>query len=142
MDRIAKVRAVLWLLLLFAAGVVVGSLWNPIRYRRSVWAGWPVAPVEQAWKEQRLKNLREKFELTQGQEERLAPAMEEAIAGLRQLRNATRKRVGDIVGKNSAAIREVLTPAQQEAFDAWLKECQERQTARESKRKKEAGAKE
>jgi Spy/CpxP family protein refolding chaperone len=136
MDRHAKLRAALWLVLLFAAGIVVGSLWSPIRPHRSVWAGWPVAPVEQAWKEQRVTNLREKVGLTAEQEARLGPAMEAAMVGLRQLRTATRKRVGEIVGKNNAAIRETLTPEQREAFDAWLKECQERQAAREGKRKK------
>ncbi len=128
MDRHAKLRAALWLVLLFAAGVVVGSLWSPIRPRRSVWAGWPVAPVEQAWKEQRLKNLRAKVGLTPEQETELEPIMEETMSGLRQLRNATRKRVGEVLGKNSAAIRERLTPEQQAEFDAWLKDIQSRRS--------------
>lgn len=128
MDRHVKLRAALWLVLLFAAGVVVGSLWSPIRPHRSVWAGWPVAPVEQAWKEQRLKNLRAKVGLTPEQETELEPIMEETMSGLRQLRNATRKRVGEVLGKNSAAIRERLTPEQQAEFDAWLKDIQSRRS--------------
>ncbi len=50
------------------------------------------------------------------------------MSGLRQLRNATRKRVGEVLGKNSAAIRERLTPEQQAEFDAWLKDIQSRRS--------------
>ncbi|MCC6356871.1 MAG: hypothetical protein IT577_23540 [Verrucomicrobiae bacterium] len=133
MDRQVKLRAALWLLLLFGAGVVVGSLWSPIRLHRSVWAGWPVAPVEQAWKEQRLKNLRAKVGLTPAQETELEPIMEETMSSLRQLRNATRKRVGEVLGKNSAATRERLTSEQQAEFDAWLKDIQSRRSQGGSK---------
>jgi hypothetical protein len=90
--------------------------------------------VEEAWRQRRIENFRERFGITPEQEARLAPAMNEAVADLREVREQIRKRTGAIVGKNSAAVRKELTSEQQAKFDAWLKECQGRQATREKSR--------
>lgn len=98
------------------------------RTPRSGWAGWPYAPVEEAWRARRMENLRQQVGLTAEQEARIAPIMDASVAELRELRESVRTRTSRIIGRNSAAIRGELTPEQTAKYDAWLKESQARRS--------------
>lgn len=127
MNSHPKLRATLWLALLFAAGMVTGGtamVRRPVSYYRE--AARAGIPVEEAWRARRMANLRALLAISPEQEERLAPLMDDTVAELRGVRERLRERTAKIVGRNSEATRAELTDAQRAAFDAWLQDHQTR----------------
>jgi Spy/CpxP family protein refolding chaperone len=122
MNTLAKYRAIMWLILLFAGGAVFGYYLSTCVARpRTGWYAGGANP-EKGWRERRVENLRKALNLTDEQVGRMAPSFDQAERELRQLRVETAARTREIVASNSKGLWQLLTPEQQEKFKQWIKE--------------------
>jgi Spy/CpxP family protein refolding chaperone len=126
MKPFAKIRVIIWLLLLFISGAVLGNASSSRWPAASLWQAAAGKPPETVWREYRTQTLRRVLDLTDEQVRRIEPALEQTEVELRRLREETGARAYAIIAANCKPMWPVLTPEQQEKFLTWFKESRAR----------------
>jgi hypothetical protein len=109
-----NIKVIVCLFVLFALGAASGvgitKTVQPSRAaKRTTWS-------EQAWLDRRYQEECRRLNLTPEQQEAMRVRYDELAAGMREVREETAKKIGDLFVKKAAEDRKSFTPEQREEY--------------------------
>lgn len=119
-----KILAVFWLTILFASGLLAGSVLSPTPAHADVFSMGRLdreSPPENRWVEQHRQLLVSELDLTEEQLSRIDPVYERSTERLRLVRETMASSIKEVVRENRRGLIEILTPEQVTQFKAVLK---------------------
>lgn len=129
----------LWLVLVFASGVVMGVAGHRYFWVEPAVAEAPQRPSRDQIRQDYLSKMRTRVGVTEEQIAKIVEILDRGRVNADAHKASVEKEIRQMQGVVDAEIRSVLTPEQLERHDEWRKERRREREKREAERRKAEG---